>query len=48
MGKNDISFSFNSRKKYGLGHFLFDVFMTAITGGLWLLWLLFKFFRANS
>lgn len=27
---------------YGFFNFLFDVFMTAITGGLWLLYLLFK------
>jgi len=37
-----------NKKKYGLLHFLFDVFMVGITGGLWLLWILFKFLRKNS
>lgn len=24
---------------YGLGHFLWDLFMTGLTGGLWLIWI---------
>lgn len=36
-----------STKKYGLGRFLFDLFMIAITGGLWLIWMIFKFLRSN-
>jgi hypothetical protein len=40
--------SYGKQKRYGIGRFIFDVFMTCITGGLWLLWLLFKFFRTNS
>jgi hypothetical protein len=27
------------RKKYGITNFLFDIVMTAITGGLWLIWI---------
>lgn len=27
---------------------LFDIFMTVITGGLWLIYLLIKFLRKNS
>ena len=36
------------RRRYGILHFLFDLFMISITGGLWLLWILFKFLRNNS
>jgi hypothetical protein len=36
-----------SSKRYGLGHFVFDLFMIAITGGLWLLYLLIKALRKN-
>lgn len=25
-------------RRYHLGHFLFDVIMTCITGGFWLIW----------
>lgn len=34
-----------SNGKYGILNFLFDLFMTSITGGIWLLWILFKFLR---
>lgn len=27
------------RRKYRLRNFIFDVFMTGITGGLWLIWI---------
>lgn len=27
------------RRRYGLGHFLFDILMTALTGGLWIIWI---------
>lgn len=37
-----------TRKRYGILHFLWDLFLFIITGGLWGLWLLFKFFRKNS
>lgn len=39
--------SLMAKKKYGPGRFLFDLFMTAITGGLWLIWIVFKFLRTN-
>lgn len=33
----------NSRKKkYGLGRFVLDFVLTVVTGGLWLLFLLFR------
>lgn len=31
---------------YGLGHFLLDLFLIVITGGLWLIWMIFKFIRS--
>jgi len=34
-----------SKGSYGLGSFLFDLFMTWITGGIWLLWILFRYMR---
>lgn len=34
-------------KRYGLMHFIFDLFMVVITGGLWLLWMVFRFLRSN-
>ena len=46
-GANDFSFPFSNRKeyimsragrRYHLGSFLFDAFMTIITGGFWLIW----------
>lgn len=30
---------------YGLGRFLIDLFLTSITGGLWLLFLLIRYIR---
>ncbi len=35
-------------KHYGLLNFLFDLVMTGLTGGLWLIWIIFRFFRTNS
>ena len=35
-------------KKYGVFNFLFDLFMVAITGGVWFLWILLRFLRRNS
>ena len=37
-----------SRNKYGLGSLIFDFIMTMITGGLWLIWIIIRFLRANS
>lgn len=28
---------------YGIFHFLFDLFMTCITGGLWVVYLVFRY-----
>lgn len=33
------------RRRYGLGHFLFDAFMVVITGGLWLIWIFVREMR---
>jgi len=35
-----------SKGKYGLGDFIIDLILTSITGGLWLLWILFRFLRS--
>ncbi len=32
-------------KKRGLGGLLFDLVMTVLTGGIWLIWLLIKYLR---
>lgn len=34
-------------KSYGFGSLLFDIIMTCITGGLWLVVILIKFLRRN-
>ena len=34
-------------KHYGPLNILFDIFMTAITGGLWLIWLFVKYVRTH-
>lgn len=36
-----------SRKapRYGLGKFLFDVILTLVTGGLWLIWIFVREIR---
>jgi hypothetical protein len=33
------------RRRYGFLAFLFDVFMVAITGGLWLIWIFVREMR---
>ena len=38
----------NMKKHYGLGSLIFDFIMTIVTGGLWLVWILIRFLRANS
>jgi len=35
-------------KHYGLFSLLWDIFLTFITGGLWLIVLLIKYLRSNS
>lgn len=37
----------NSRPHYGCLHVLFDLFMTGLTGGLWLIYLLIRFLRTH-
>lgn len=32
-------------KKYGIRSFLFDIFMLAITGGLWFIWIICREMR---
>ena len=34
-------------KKYGFGNLLFDVIMTIITGGLWLVVIVIKYLRTH-
>lgn len=34
-------------KQYTVGGFLWDLFMTAISGGLWLIWIFVREMRAN-
>lgn len=36
------------KKHYGLGSLIFDFIMTIVTGGLWLIWIVIRFLRANS
>ena len=36
------------KKKYSLGGLIFDFIMVMITGGVWLIWILIRFLRANS
>lgn len=43
MGKQYYVVS-GSRRTYSVWHFLFDVFMVCITGGLWLIWIIIRMF----
>ena len=36
------------KKKYGILNFLLDLVLTGLTGGLWLIWIVFRFLRKNS
>lgn len=36
-----------NKKKYTFGRFCVDFVLTVITGGLWLLWLVFRALRSN-
>lgn len=36
------------KKKYGILNFLLDLVLTGFTGGLWLIWIVFRFLRRNS
>lgn len=33
-------------KKYGFWRFILDLFLIFLTGGLWLIWMVFKFIRS--
>ena len=35
----------SQKKPYGLGRFLLDLFLIAITGGLWLIWVFVREMR---
>lgn len=35
------------KRKYGFFSFIGDVFMTAVTGGLWLIWIFCREMRAR-
>lgn len=37
--------SVRTRRRYGIINFLFDVLMTCITGGLWLIWIFVREMR---
>lgn len=43
----DTRNGFQVRKRYGLGAFLFDILMVAITGGLWIIWIFVREMRAR-
>lgn len=34
-------------RRYGIGSFIFDVFMFFITGGLWLIWIFIREMRGR-
>ena len=36
------------KKRYGFWHFMLDLFLIHITGGLWFFWLLIRFLRSNT
>lgn len=38
----------NGKKKRGTAGLILDVFLTCITGGLWLIWILIRYLRNNS
>lgn len=35
-------------KKYGIGRFCIDLGLTMVTGGIWALYLIFKYLYSNS
>lgn len=37
--------SIHMRKRYGFWRFVFDAFMTMITGGFWLIWIFVREMR---
>lgn len=45
MSRTTINVHVNRRRKYKLVNFLFDCFMVAITGGLWIIWIFVREMR---
>lgn len=45
MAKVVYKSSYRVQKSYGLMAFLFDIIMTTITGGLWLIWIFVREMR---
>lgn len=43
-----LSKGLHMKKKYGILNFLLDLVLTGLTGGLWLIWIVFRFLRRNS
>ena len=37
--------NFYYRRSYGFFHFIWDIFMVVITGGLWLIWIFIREMR---
>lgn len=36
------------RKRYGFFHFLLDMLLIILTGGLWALWIVFRYMHRRS
>ena len=36
-----------NKKEYTFGNMIFDFFMTIITGGAWLIWVLIRYLRTH-
>jgi len=43
----DIYVTTQTTNRYGCLHFVFDCFMTLITGGLWLIWVFVREMRKH-
>lgn len=42
-----VHYEYYSPRRYGFWAFIFDVFMTFITGGLWLIWIFVREMRGR-
>jgi cytochrome b subunit of formate dehydrogenase len=38
---------YNTKSKYGFWAFVLDLFLIVITGGIWLIWMIFRALRSN-
>lgn len=45
MGRQYVYIETPSRKPYGCFSFLLDIFLTFLTGGLWLIWIFVREMR---